>query len=152
MTNFEKYREAIPAFLKNYEGLPAVVNGKPHYCALNVCSECDLKKNYKNDSCFRSFVEWLYDEYVEIPRLSKRERSFCEAIQRGWVTRDRCNALYYFNARPYKNTDCSAWDIDLKGDCVDLDALGFESKFPFIKWEDEEPWSIEELLKLEGEK
>ena len=151
MTNFEKYQDNVLAFLKNYDNLPAVVKGRPHYCAIDVCSRCDLHGR-DDHCCHRGFVEWLYQEYKEIPKLTKREWFLCRALESGYVARDMDGVLCYFNGVPYKNNANLAWDISHnKGDYVEMTVFDFQSNFPFIKWEDEEPWSIEDLLKLEVE-
>lgn len=151
MTNFEKYQDSVLAFLKNYDNLPAVVKGRPHYCAIDVCSRCDLHGR-DDHCCHRGFVEWLYQEYKEVPMLTKREWEFCKVVEHGWIARDKNGRLCYFNSIPYRDVYDHIWDI--KGeefDFVELSLFKFQSKFPFIQWEDEEPWSIEELLKLEVE-
>lgn len=153
MTNFEKYRDDVIALIQNYDGLPALVKGKPHYCMIDVCRRCDL--HGRDDHCCpKGFVEWLYKEYVEVLKLTKREHLLCEAIAHGWIARDADGDLYYYEEKPYKVsiTLCDYWDTkNYNGRTCNLGEIGFQEALHFIKWEDAEPWSIEKLLKLEVE-
>ena len=77
--------------------------------------------------------------------LTKQERAFCEAIKNDgcYIARNKSGRLALHCLRPDKGriawTNKSAW-LPLNKDF-----------FPFIIWEDDEPWSIEDLLKLEVE-
>lgn len=54
--------------------------------------------------------------------------------------------MYVFDEMPKKESDY--WRIkDISGLYNHRDIFG--DMFAFIKWEDEEPWSIEDLKKLE---
>ena len=59
-----------------------------------------------------------------------------------WITRDKDGTLYLFNeVEPFK--ECTYW----RNGRDSFEFLYFNSLFQFIKWEDKEPYSIDELLK-----
>ena len=60
-----------------------------------------------------------------------------------WIVRDKCGTICAFINKPHKN------GLGWSGNFFDALVL-FEHLFQFIKWEDEEPYSIEELLKGEN--
>ncbi len=141
MTNFEKYHEEM---IKN--GYTAVKNGKPVSCEI-LCQECDI---YDED-CRIALVKWLAKEYEEPkPTLTKRQRALCEALGCGYLARDSNNSLWYYSTKPEKNIEQNKW-FGFHGVCTWLDSQVFPD-FPFIKWEDEEPHSIEDMLTWEVEK
>ena len=57
-----------------------------------------------------------------------------------YIARDRNNKLYVYTEKPVR------WS------CYQISADIFGDIFSFIKWEDEEPWGIEDLKKLEVKK
>lgn len=75
MTNFEKWKDEILKINK-YGSAIAVVNGKPINCGITDCDLCEF-----NPRCNECRINWLYSEYTEPkPKLTKRERAFCEAL------------------------------------------------------------------------
>ena len=143
MTNLEKWKEELLKI--KYDRInylhPAVVNGKPVHCAGMNCSDCDL-----NSPCSDSFIKWLFNEYTEPKKLTRRQRAFCEAVEKGWIARDRQGSIYIFDKKPYKRE--TVWYKETNVMCIQA---SFFPEFPFIKWEDAEPYSIEEMLTWEIE-
>lgn len=143
-TNFEFYKDEILGYVEEYASFPAFINGKLVTCISGDCQQCI----FRSPNCFAKRVEWLYAEHIEPPKLTKRERAFCEAVQTGWIARDKSRKIYWRDNEPEKKKDSleSCWcghtiAIPLHiliGDC-----------FSFVKWEDETPWSVADLLKLE---
>ena len=150
-TNFEFYKDEILKIVNTPTRL-AKVNGKPVTCAGTDCEECEFNK--MSDLCDISTIKWLYAEHIEQPKLTKRERAFCEAVGKGWIARDLDNELSYFEEKPVKLCKEGYWVDD---DNIISDSMTYllpkvlEKQFSIIKWEDEKPWSIEDLLKLEVE-
>ena len=155
MTNLEKWKEELLKI--KYDRInylhPAVVNGKPVQCAGMDCSDCDL-----NNPCSDSFIKWLFNEYTEPkPKLTKRQRAFCEAVQTGWLARWKYNTSIVFSGmcvlfenKPRRSEVFNgAWVSPPQEKYTELDATFFPD-FPFIQWEDE-PYSIEEMLTWEIE-
>lgn len=141
MTNFEKYKDEI---LEISRTQPIAINKRrnaPEECSYNVCSECLLHEGtYCNQ---KAIFQWLYSEYQEpAPKLTKKERAFCEIVRHGYIARDKDECLHIYRVPPSKNSlewTGQSW-IELGCDF-----------FSFILWEDKKPWSIEDLLKLEVE-
>ena len=92
--------------------------------------------------------EWAESEYIEKPKISKRDRGYLLYLipKLKYIARDRDGSLRAFSGKPDKKEDM--WELGyLFGECNltywhDLD-------FPMVKWENDEPWLIEDLKKLE---
>lgn len=134
MTNFEYWKEKILEIAKTGSDI-AVAGGKPTMCEDTQCSECDFQDIWECGAK-TMLIEWLCAEHEEKPMLTKKERMFCEIMETGWIARDRNGDLRYLAVKPEKEEGpkCINW-LDIH--------------FKFIKWEDEKPWSMEELLKLD---
>ena len=82
--------------------------------------------------------------YAEaLPTLTRRERAFCEYMCGGYIARDMSGDLCWYRYKPEKFENF--WSTP-----EDFDQVEY-ADFAFIKWEDKEPWSVEDLLKLEVE-
>lgn len=139
MTNFEKYKDEILKISKN--GTIAVNKQKnmPVHCSTTSCSECILR----SDTCTSQLINWLYEEYQEpAPKLTKKERVFCEIVRHGYITRDKDGSLCVYDSFPAQRT--LNWVEDR---WVNIDS----DTFQFITWESGKAWSIESLLRLEVE-
>ena len=143
MTNFEYYKDTILELVQDGMAFMINKNGKIDSCEkYGDCEECIFDCH----SCDVDIIEWLYEEHIEKPKLTKKERQFCELIETGYICRDSIGELWWFQFKPNKKPS-KCWD---DGGLMNyMSAL--PCKFLFIQWEDEEPWSIEELLKLEVE-
>lgn len=142
MTNFEYYKEEILEIINKGNSL-GVCKNKPVNCNSIECSEC---VSSDGSGCDRGVYKWLYAEHKEQPKLTKKERQFCELVETGWIARSKNGCLNLFSKRPTKLTNC--WFSNYNP-FSDLTLFNFG--FSFITWDDEEPWSIEDLLKLEVE-
>lgn len=139
MTNFEKYKDEILEISKT--GTIAVNKQKnmPVHCSTTPCSECILH----SDTCTSQLINWLYEEYQEpAPKLTKKERAFCEIVRHGYIARDKDESLCVYDSFPAQRT--LNWVEDR---WVNIDS----DTFQFITWESGKAWSIESLLKLEVE-
>lgn len=131
MTNFEKWKDEILE-ITDAQCRVAVVDGKPVNCSGMVCGDCDCNK--PRQSCAVSLVEWLYSEYKEpTPKLTKRERAFCEAFA-------------FPRQEKIRRTVCGNLTLDAHDDGYHLDNTWFK----FIK-AGNPAWTVEDLLKLEVE-
>lgn len=63
-----------------------------------------------------------------------------------WIARDESGVLYIYHDKPKKNS--FAWAVGFGSRCLNL----FDHLFKMVKWEDDEPWKIEDLLKLDVKK
>lgn len=66
-----------------------------------------------------------------------------------YIARDSNNELYIYNEKPERR-HCDWYSND--DILFRISTRFFGDMFDFIKWEDEKPWSIEDLKKLEVEK
>lgn len=152
MDNYEKFRDEIIEIIGKARNI-AIENGKPVSCSSISCDLCDWGNGKCDGITFQKyydlFKEWANAEYVEPPRLTKAERAFCEWLVSGcYIARDSSGDLYIYIRKPVKggmvwgtpDETCERWSH--------LGAI-FNVSFPFIKWEDEKPWSVADLLKLE---
>lgn len=90
--------------------------------------------------------KWLLEEYIEIPKLTRSEKVILGSIdkQLKWIARDgRSNEiLYLYMEKPEKSYPNSHWTTGNYYKSFQM----FNHLFQFIKWEDDEPYLIEELL------
>lgn len=148
MTNIEKYMNTIVS-IRNQDSTDVAVAMDIRTGALKRCSEvgcehCKFNWRYSaNRHCEANLVNWLFEKYQEpAPKLTKTEKGFCEIIKDGYIARDKNGDLYLYNNPPYvTETD---WRANY-GHCTRL----CTKFFPFITWESNRNWSIEDLLKLE---
>ena len=137
MINFEKFKDEILETIEQGDNI-AFKNGVITPCSTTNCMECEF---YTGNGCNKKFIKWLYAEAK--PTLTAKERAFCEIVNEGYIARDKDGELYIYANEPPKRKE--QW-------CSDVDFIPLNNEyFSFIIWEDEKPWSIEELLKLEVE-
>lgn len=135
-TNFEYYKDEILKISGSKMEI-AIVNNRPVPCEETNCDACDFR-----GFCSEwNLVVWLYAEHIEQPKLTKRERAFCEAVQTGWI---------------YGMLSCRVWsEIEPEKDnCLifgeDDEALKIPSCLNLFCWiKKHECYSVEYLLKLE---
>lgn len=141
-TNFEFYKDEILKIAKDTNSCPTLTkNGTLAGCSAIPCNLCAFHAAH----CPLERFEWLYAEHIEQPKLTKRERAFCEAVQTGWIARDCDMSLLHFERKPVFKRD--SWNAE--GYYTYLEALGLNDHFMFIKDTDADYWSVEDLLKLE---
>ena len=101
-------------------------------------TEFDIMKVYKDYTC----KELLW-ERKEIPQLTADEKVILRNIPEyyKWIAKDIDGSLYVYASKPKKGI--TMWESD------GLPMIPFYHLFQFIKWEDDEPYLIEELLKGE---
>jgi hypothetical protein len=151
MTNFEFYKEKLQETGTVDFGVNKDTK-KLARCSKMNCSNCLFHDDISDTkSCGQLELEFLLAEHKEQPKLTKKERLLCEILETGYIARDGAfydYNIYYYPTRPKRKSD--HWD-DVDELYTDLEL--FERKIPnpfsFIKWEDEEPWKVEDLLKLE---
>lgn len=141
VTNMEHFRSQIEAVGHDF----ALTNGKVEKC--NRCAKCEFETKLDEvwESCTIKRVRWLMSEYKEKPVLTEREKHFVEFAQEGWLARDKDGRLDWYKQEPRKSREFwfPSSDEYIKAGDICGNAL-----FLFITWEDEEPWSVEELRKL----
>lgn len=113
-------------------------------CAWFECVHCLLDEG---DDCGAKLSEWAESEYIEQPKISKKDRAFIDYIRDvyNFVVRNKADKLLLDGSKPWK-TDDGVW-VSISGNIYGLGC--FDVKLPMVKREDKEPWTIEDLKKLE---
>ena len=103
------------------------------------CGDC----LFEGDSCDTKLTEWAETEYIEQPKISRKDRAFLDYLKDyKYMARDKNGDLYAYTTVPIRTTTC--WrDATCKNLCS-LDIC-----FPMVKWSDEALWVIDFLKKLE---
>lgn len=114
-------------------------------CANLPCMYCLFKFN--GIKCDTKLAEWAESEYIEPVKISKRDRAFLDCLKEEYkfFARDKNGMLFVYEAQPRKLE--KYWYLSNYG-CLGLNRC-LNVDFPMIKWEDDEPWLIEDLKKLE---
>ena len=150
MKNKEKFSKEIVELACNGNKIAIVrQTGELRPCCGISCRECLFRVGTAR--CEEKTREWAESEYIGKPVISKRDREFLEYIDSGYkhVTRDANGRLDVWCDKPSKGL--AMWlscDVDLVND-NSFGIFGFTIDFPMVKWEDDKPWLIEDLKKLE---
>lgn len=99
-------------------------------CGVVTCSEC-----------LRLSLMGLLEEYKEPIKLTKFEYEYLKVAKENeynFIARDNDGCVFLYRNRPWK--DELSWDYSGKFMIV------FEELFKFVKWADEEPCNIDEIL------
>ena len=99
------------------------------------------RPNLRCEECLKvSFMD-LLEEYKKPVKLTKFEYEYLKVAKKegfNFIARDKSNRLYGFEKQPTKGN--ATWGS--RGDYVGM----FKSTFSFVKWQDEEPYNIDEIL------
>lgn len=132
----------------------AVTKDNEVVCCDNInCESCmfDMVEHIgRSQVCRDQLREWSESEYVEKPTITSREKNFLDALLSDckYIARDSNNNLYIYYNKPRRNSMNESWTID-DGNYFYVSRNMYGNMFNLIKWEDKEPWSIEDLKKLE---
>lgn len=112
---------------------------------LGVCDDCIFCN--MGEHCSNVKVKWLLSEYKEPIKLSKVEYELLRHLRKNgysYIVRDGSNSVYVYEKRPCRNNlYWSPGDVNHNDD-ISLYRLSY--LFQFLKWSDEEPTSIQEVL------
>ena len=99
--------------------------------------EFDIMKVYKDYTC----KELLWERKEKKLVISEDEKAILRNVPKHyeWIARDIDGHLYIYASKPKKGL--TIW-VD-----TGLPMVSFDHLFRFIKWEDDEPYSIKDLLK-----
>lgn len=140
MTNREKYAEEILdiACIGSSVAMDKNKHKLCRCCDIECEKECAFFDSRIDCSCL--IAQWASAEYVEKPKISKKDKNFLGFINEEYkyIARDVGKTLRLCRTKPCKET------ID-----TGIGLFSFNLELPMIKWEDEEPWLIEDLKKLE---
>ena len=104
--------------------------------------------------------KWLNSEHVEQPTLTQEEHDFLDVLNPDfYIARDRNGSLFLFihetmkmNEIEWNDNSSGQWRLLRTSRDVNSGIFGILKhyiSFNFIKWEDEKPWKVSDLLKLE---
>lgn len=151
MLNAEKYRDQLLKFIEeNHDSLFGLdKNSEPISCTVSRCNNCQFgfkkSKYVEGYSCSAAKIKWLLSEYKESVKLTRFEhdvlKHLLEKTQYRFIVREKSDNIYIYKRKPKKGT--GDWDISSGMQNLNI----FVNLFPFIKWEDSEPTSIEYVLK-----
>lgn len=146
MTNKEKYAKEILDIACKGGSLAMTMEGELTTCYKIDCDAC----KFGSDECDKVIQKWANSEYIEKPKISKKDKEFLDYLsdKYKWVARDEDGSLFVYHEKPEKFEN-NYWKSEFGCSCSLYD--DFKVNFPMVKWEDETPWFIEDLKKLEIE-
>lgn len=143
MLNAKKFRKEI---LKNSNVVSNFSMSKDKHTikeCLGVCGDCFF--NEAGDHCSNIKVKWLLSEYKEPVKLTKFERDILEYALKNtdyrFITRDDDDKLYFYSTKPRKYN--RYWQYLAHNQR----RLLSDDLFRFVRWSDEKPTLIEDVLK-----
>ena len=141
MTNLEHYLKDI-LNLKEFFAI-SKKTGKVENCERLKCKDCQFNvKEDCDDTCYKTIMLWMFEKYKS--PISNLEYEILDYLYNNtkfrYIARDEAEWLYAYYEPPVKGADC--WE---DGECYgSLEMLG--GLFDFVKWSDEKPTSICEIL------
>lgn len=116
-------------------------------CESCIFDSCD-KHIGRSQACYDRVREWAESE--EEPTITSREKNFLDALLSDckYIARDFNNDLYIYYNKPRRSYMNESWTTD-DSNYFYVSRNMYGNMFDFIKWEDEKPWLIEDLRKLE---
>ena len=157
MKNREKFAKEILDIVCSGRSIAVTKENKIARCNNISCESCMFdscgKHIGRSQACSDQLREWAESEYVEKPTITSREKAFLGLILSKWkyLARSEDKSLCVFDSLPIKRED--GWyieNISMYDYCyIYTFKKVFGDMFNFIKWEDEKPWSIEDLKNLE---
>lgn len=151
MKNKEKYAKEILEIACNGDAVAiSKTTGKPNRCGNVGCEDC-MRYTGRPGCAEKRLREWAESGYIEKPVISKRDRAFLDYLVEDfkYMARDKinANALYAYDKEPYKSNNDDYWIGNGRRYCALSSYVNVA--FPMIKWEDDKPWLIDDLKKLE---
>ena len=144
MINAERFKEEINKHNNEFGLADNIVD-----CGTLGCRNCRFSRLNNSDGviimCSTRKVKWLLSEYKEPIKLSRLEydilKYLADNTRHMYITRSKDGNLFLYDTEPVKNKVNDWWSgRNIYG------MLAFNKLFQFIKWEDEEPTSIKEVI------
>lgn len=145
MLNSEKNKEKILDLTEggNYFAVSKDRQNIARSCDGLNCEDCIFDEE-EDCGCSFSRMKWMLSEYREPVKLTRLEYEILKWLidkDYKYIARDSGGGLYVYYEQPPKKD--RIWGSAL-GDHFSI--CDFRDLFPFIKWEDSEPTSIQEVL------
>ena len=150
MKNKEKFAKEIFDIACRGDSIAiTIANNEIVPCESIECEKCIFKVR-EYEECSDKIKKWCESEYIERPTLTPREKNFLYALLSNfkYIARDFNNSLCIYYNKPKRNSIGDYWMVD-DDNYYYVPRNMYGSIFDFIKWEDEEPWQIDDLKKLE---
>ena len=122
----------------DYDAFLWIRNFDENLKCINDLNELDIMKVDKDYTC----TELLWErKEKQKPELTEDEKVILRNIPKEykWIVRDKCGTICVFIYKPHKSG--LGW-----GSIIFEALVLFDHLFNFIKWENEEPYLIEDLL------
>lgn len=140
MLKIEKIKEEILNFNHENDAL------RCYLARVTTKQNCDIHECYRPglrcEECLKVSLTNLLEEYKKPVKLSKFEYEYLKVAKKegfNFIARDNDGCVYlYINIPTFKGT--ISWGYN--GEFM----IVFEELFKFVKWADEEPWEIDEIL------
>lgn len=145
MLNAERFKKEINKLNNDFGLADNIVN-----CETLGCRNCRFSNfNNSNDEiifCSTRKVKWLLSEYREPVKLTRLEYDILKYLSDNtrhmYIVRDGNGNIFLYDEEPQKSKIAPWWE----GRGVHGMVM-FNKLFQFVQWEDEEPTSIEYVLK-----
>ncbi len=148
MKNFEKFEKEIIELSNGNATFGALkIGGKPCKCNNMECCNCLLRElaNGLNLSCNNARTLWFYQEYKEPIKLSRLELELLKHFKNQgahYFAKDKgATCIAFYMNKP--NRSFEMWTPST-GSWYTM--LAFRNCFQFVKWEDKEPYKIQDIL------
>lgn len=139
MLKIEKIKEEILNFNHENDVL------RCYLARVTTKQNCDIHECYRPglrcEECLKVSLTNLLEEYKEPIKLTQFEYEYLKVAKENgfnFIARDKDNRLYGTSEKPKKYN--TTWANS--GTYIGM----FKSTFSFVKWEDEEPWNIDNIL------
>ena len=149
MINAEKYKnELLKVINENEQDFIAFDDrdNSVKNCTTMVCKDCKFTRTKAKALCTQTKLKWLLSEYKEPIKLSRFEYDILKYLSDNtrymYIVRDSDGNIFLHDVEPKKSKSGPWW--------VGRNVHGmvmFNKLFQFVKFEDEEPRSIKEVLK-----
>lgn len=137
----EKKMSIIEYLLKNRHRNTFMSSENGEKCKMSI--NFDLtKEEYEDISKHFDKKDYLLNEYKKNIKLTYDEYIILKNVysEHEFISRDKDDYLYIWKRKPQKKE--KYWSCGEYFTCLEM----FNHLFKFIKWEDEEPYNIQELL------
>lgn len=154
MINAEKYKDKILEMKDdNYWFSIDKRDNQFKSCGESECSKCLINTRPNDESCRHAQMEWLLSDYKEPIKLSRLEYEILNHVQKegfNFIARNDLSDyggnlygdLFIYEIKPIKPYSNVGWCTT----CKSYVLYAFSDLFQFVKWEDEEPTSIKDVL------
>lgn len=141
MINAEKFKKEIRAMTDESTTFAFKADDPT---VIRKCNELDCHECLFNcGKCFLERMRWIISEYKEPIKLSGLEYYLLDFWNRKkyeYIARDSNNMVFVYHEKPSKNS--KVWGSLYEHRVIEE----FDKLFLFVKWEDEEPTSIKDVL------